>query len=154
MSAPHTPGRLTADEDGLLLTESGHCLAAVGSWEASQSAAADAQRLAACWNACGGISMDAFDGGWTAKGLSQYAKSLELRLTEAAALLRDVVRPHDEQARQAAKAGEAPKLNPLAGRIHEFLEAAGPLIAFARPLVRPPTPVADALPDTEGGSCD
>lgn len=36
-----------------------------------------ARRLASCWNACFFLTQDHFDGGWTARGLSKYAKSLE-----------------------------------------------------------------------------
>jgi hypothetical protein len=41
---------------------------------------ADYQRIVACVNACEGLSQFAFDGGWTAKGMSKYANQLEGRL--------------------------------------------------------------------------
>lgn len=61
MSDQHTQGRLTASEEGYLLVETGHCLAAVGSWESTQDVMVDARRLAACWNAMEGLSTDAIE---------------------------------------------------------------------------------------------
>ena len=34
-----------------------------------------------CVNACAGLTEDALDGGWTAEGISAYAKKLENELT-------------------------------------------------------------------------
>lgn len=52
---------------------------------------ADGRRLASCWNACDGLSQDALDGEWTAKGISAYARGLEDRIAslEAMAIVRD-----------------------------------------------------------------
>lgn len=45
-----------------------------------------ARRIATCVNALDGLPQDALDGGWTAAGISQYAKRLELivKLTASA----------------------------------------------------------------------
>ena len=45
---------------------------------------------AAC-SACEGLTQDHFDGGWTAKNLSKYAKGLEVELDAARALLHEVL---------------------------------------------------------------
>lgn len=44
---------------------------------------ANARRIVQCVNACEGLPNDALDGGWTALGMSHYAKSLEDALAEA-----------------------------------------------------------------------
>ena len=43
---------------------------------------ANSRRIVACVNACEGLSQDALDGGWTAKGISDYAKELEAQRDE------------------------------------------------------------------------
>lgn len=79
----HTKGRLTVKEcsDGFeLKDDSGNDILVGGNSGydgAYVESEANARRLAACWNACEGLSQDHFDGDWTAKGLSKYAKSLE-----------------------------------------------------------------------------
>lgn len=40
----------------------------------------DARRISACLNACNGLPDEALDGGWTAKGIDGYAKSLERQI--------------------------------------------------------------------------
>ena len=40
----------------------------------------DARRISACLNACIDLSDDALEGGWTAKGVISYAKSLERQI--------------------------------------------------------------------------
>ena len=40
----------------------------------------DARRISACLNACNDLSDEALDGGWTAKGIGGYAKSLERQI--------------------------------------------------------------------------
>lgn len=40
----------------------------------------DARRISACLNACNGLPDEALDGGWTAKGIDGYAKSLEQQI--------------------------------------------------------------------------
>ena len=40
----------------------------------------DYKRIVACVNACSGLSQFAFDGGWTAAGMSRYAAKLEGQL--------------------------------------------------------------------------
>lgn len=40
----------------------------------------DARRISACLNACIDLSDDALEGGWTAKGMISYAKSLEQQI--------------------------------------------------------------------------
>jgi hypothetical protein len=47
------------------------------------------QRVSACVNALAGLSQDALDGGWTAAGISQYAKSLEQQRDELLAALKE-----------------------------------------------------------------
>lgn len=54
---------------------------------------ANARRLVACWNALDGLSQDALDGDWTAKGISAYAKSLEVKITEEQASKRAGIMP-------------------------------------------------------------
>ena len=71
----------------------------------------NARRIVACVNACAGLPNDALDGGWTAAGLSEYAKRLEQQRDEllaAAKNLRDVKgRHHSEQAFNALVAAIA-----------------------------------------------
>lgn len=43
---------------------------------------ADARRIVACVNACAGLPQGALDGGWTARGMSEYAIALEQRRDE------------------------------------------------------------------------
>lgn len=50
---------------------------------------AHAKLIAACVNACEGLPDGALDGGWTAKGLSAYAKCLEDTRDELSAALRE-----------------------------------------------------------------
>jgi len=83
---------------------------------------ANAQRLVACWNALDGLSDDHLAGGWNARGMSLYAKGLEEKLAAARALLVEAVAPHDERVKACQTAGEEPNINPLAGRINEFLK--------------------------------
>lgn len=40
----------------------------------------DARRIRACLNACNDLPDEALDGGWTAKGVISYAKSLERQI--------------------------------------------------------------------------
>ena len=40
----------------------------------------DARRISACLNACNDLPDEALDGGWTAKGVGCYAKSLERQI--------------------------------------------------------------------------
>lgn len=40
----------------------------------------DARRISACLNACNDLPDGALDGGWTAKGIDGYAKSLERQI--------------------------------------------------------------------------
>lgn len=56
----------------------------------SASESEDARRLVACWNACDGLPQDALDGGWTASGISQYAKRLEKERDELLDALREL----------------------------------------------------------------
>lgn len=46
---------------------------------------ANASRIVACVNACAGLPDDALDGGWSAVGLSAYAKRLEADLAAVTA---------------------------------------------------------------------
>jgi hypothetical protein len=48
---------------------------------------ANAQRLTTCWNACLGLPQETLAGGWTAAGMSTYAKGLEEKLRVARGLL-------------------------------------------------------------------
>lgn len=156
MSAEHTPGRLIFGPGmhgttKLLLSAPDGGNITVTAYMAE----ADAERLAACWNACDGLSQDALDGGWTAKGLSQYAKSLELcvassrdreiRLSARIAILRAYL---DEVASELYGTVHA---SHISVRIREYLKQTSGTkkdepVDTALP--------GNALPDTEGGSCD
>lgn len=65
---------------------------------------ANAQRLTTCWNACLGLPQETLAGGWTAAGMSTYAKGLEEKLRMARGLLlavkvmsdKDEIADHDE----------------------------------------------------------
>lgn len=82
---------------------------------------ANAQRLVACWNALDGLHDDALGGGWTAAGMNAYAKDLEDKLAAARVLLAEAVKPHDDHVAALKAAGEQPVINPLSGRINNFL---------------------------------
>lgn len=56
---------------------------------------ANAQRLTTCWNACLGLPQETLAGGWTAAGMSTYAKGLEDKLRAARALLLDIQQLND-----------------------------------------------------------
>ena len=79
----HTPGPYSygEDRDGWFL-ESESVKAKLG--HGDQIAYAlnedDARRISACLNACNGLPDEALDGGWTAKGIGGYAKSLERQI--------------------------------------------------------------------------
>lgn len=82
MSAQHTQGRLITSSihpgiQALVAKNDANLVVATG------ASIADAQRLAACWNACEGLTQDYFDGGWTAKDLSKYARKQEVLLASA-----------------------------------------------------------------------
>lgn len=106
----HTPGPYSygEDRDGWFL-ESESVKAKLG--HGDQIAYAlnedDARRISACLNACNGLSDDALEGGWTAKGMISYAKSLEQQIdalkaervglvSELNALVDDINAPKDE----------------------------------------------------------
>lgn len=57
MSAQHTPGRLTADGTVLLFARNAGGFSISGCPDAE----ANARRLAACWNACEGLSTEALE---------------------------------------------------------------------------------------------
>ncbi len=82
---------------------------------------ANAQRLTTCWNACLGLPQETLASGWTAAGMSTYAKGLEDKLRAARALLAEVVKPHDDHVKALQAGGEQPAINPLANRINNFL---------------------------------
>lgn len=50
----------------------------------------DAHRIIACVNACEGVTQEMFDGGWSAKGISDYAKNLERQRDVAWKELREI----------------------------------------------------------------
>lgn len=52
----------------------------------------DFRRIVACVNACTGLPNDALDGGWTAAGLSAYAKQLEQQRGELVAALKEAAK--------------------------------------------------------------
>jgi len=58
----------------------------------AEDALKNAHRLAACWNACEGLTQDHFDGGWKAKELSAYAKKKEVELDAARLLLQEIAK--------------------------------------------------------------
>lgn len=82
---------------------------------------ANAQRLTTCWNACLGLPQETLAGGWTAAGMSTYAKGLEDKLRAARALLAEAVKPHDDHVLACQAVGEQPTVNPLANRINNYL---------------------------------
>jgi len=75
---------------------------------------------AAC-KACEGLTQDHFDGGWTAKELSAYAKRQETELAAACALLREVFKADDEIAEISGST------RPLTERIRSYLDASDTL---------------------------
>lgn len=83
---------------------------------------ANAQRLITCWNACLGLPEETLAGGWTAAGMSTYAKGLEDKLRAARALLAEAVKPHDKHVKACHAVGDQPAINPLAIRINNFLK--------------------------------
>ncbi|MEF2265384.1 hypothetical protein V3C40_01210 [Janthinobacterium sp. LS2A] len=137
MSGPHTPGQLIVGTD-IVCEEPGErsypetplygmdgaaaVAVAIEFTNCPGMRTANARRLAACWNACDGLTQDHFDGGWSAKGLSEYAKQVENTLAAARALLAEVVKPHDDHVAAVTAAGERPTVNPLAARINNFLK--------------------------------
>lgn len=74
---------------------------------------ANARRIVACWNACEGLSMDHFEGGWTAKGLSRHAKAMEDQVAAARTLLSDALEVFDDNVEQDHE---------VADRIRAFLK--------------------------------
>jgi hypothetical protein len=74
---------------------------------ASSALVPDARRLVACWNACEGLSQDALDGGWTAAGLSSYAKSLEGKYQRESVAHSQTIRDRDQYHEWADKLAEA-----------------------------------------------
>lgn len=88
MSGQHTKGRLEAQANG---SDSQFDINTKDGMTVATASKANARRLAACWNACEGLTQDHFDGGWTALGLSKYAKLLEGELAAARLLLIDVM---------------------------------------------------------------
>lgn len=79
----HTPGPYGygEDRDGWFLeSESAKAKLGHGDQIAYCLSEGDARRISACLNACNGFPDEALDGGWTAKGISRYAKSLERQI--------------------------------------------------------------------------
>ncbi|MCE3262596.1 MAG: hypothetical protein K0R43_1675 [Pseudoduganella sp.] len=120
----HTEGRLIVGtlNDGLIGTH--HCameesgakaIALTGMVGEPDDALSrgNAHRIAACWNACQGLTMDHFDGGWTAKGLSRHAKALENQIATARTLLSDALETFDDNLDQDHE---------VADRIRAFLK--------------------------------
>lgn len=79
----HTPGPYGYGEDN-----DGWCLESLSAKEklghgdqiAYCLSEDDARRISACLNACNDLPDEALDGGWTAKGIGCYAKSLERQI--------------------------------------------------------------------------
>lgn len=87
MSAQHTTGRMGIDGDWLVAGDAKTPVAEASYHDEFATRDANLRRLAACWNACEGLTQDHFDGDWTAKGLSQYAKTLEGQVADLRAAL-------------------------------------------------------------------
>lgn len=81
----------------------------------------DAQRLAACWNACDGLTQDHFDGGWTARGLSKYAKGLEGKLTVGRGLLAEFITMYENVDVCEQRGGTTAEFQTLVARIDALL---------------------------------
>lgn len=54
-----------------------------------EAAIENCRRIVACVNACAGLPQDALDGGWTALGMSEYAKSVEQQRDDLLAALKE-----------------------------------------------------------------
>jgi hypothetical protein len=126
--ADHTKGSITASQyldDGRygLLTQENEILVGVSAGLTE----ADAIRLASCWNACEGLTQDHFDGDWTAKGLSQYAKKLEGQVAELRAALQAQTSPGTPSARLA---GVLAKLREIFPDAHDQFSASPPELAY------------------------
>lgn len=134
MSGQHTQGRLVA---------SGHILRATDGKGAIADTPEDARRLAACWNMCEGVETEAIETAMPlVERISTYANHLATsdhdrkeafatvdgvmaELAAARALLRDVIKPHDDHVAAILAAGDMPVENPMAVRIRSFLKGDG-----------------------------
>lgn len=79
----HTPGPYGYGEDNdgwYLESESAKEKLGHGDQIAYCLSEDDARRISACLNACIDLSDDDLEGGWTAKGMISYAKSLEQQI--------------------------------------------------------------------------
>lgn len=107
MSTNHATWKLSVDKSFNVVNEDGDVLIP---WPYTDFTVEDMQRVVACWNACEGLTKDHFDGDWTAKGLSKYARSLEdnlaaerKELAAARALLTEVVEDEAVEAHPGAR---------------------------------------------------
>ncbi len=66
----------------------------------------DALRIVACVNACAGLPQESLDGGWSAAGISAYAKDIERQRDELLAALELMVAIHDEPSGFSGKYGK------------------------------------------------
>ena len=79
----HTPGPYSYGEDNdgwYLESESAKEKLGHGDQIAYCLSEDDARRISACLNACNDLPDEALDGGWTAKGIDGYARSLERQI--------------------------------------------------------------------------
>jgi hypothetical protein len=91
-SVDHTKGLLHEGKYGVVHDSNGDMLRVNGlALSGSYISEANSKRIISCWNACEGIDQETLDGGWTAKGMSDYAKQLEAQRDELLSVLREVV---------------------------------------------------------------
>jgi len=95
---------------------------------------ADAERIVACINACAGLPQDALDGGWTAAGISQYAKKLEQQRDELLAALVNLLNVSDEPPDSNCSCHISPPCNDCVdnGGMREVIQGARSAIAKAK----------------------
>lgn len=125
MSA-HTPGRLTVRANGdansyALLDQNGQWWMSLllNGQQLTASQEANMRRLAACWNACEGLSTENLEDNISIKdGL----RGLNANISAARALLYAVLKESDNNIAAIRRAGGFVDAPPLAERIRQFLE--------------------------------
>lgn len=96
MSGNHTKGLLRQGQYGRVIDSNSNTLKVLGfALCGSNIAEANSERIVSCWNACEGVDQETLEGGWTAKGMSDYAKSLEQRLDKTDELLNTIYESGD-----------------------------------------------------------
>ena len=92
-----------------------------------------ASRIVACVNACAGLPQDALDGGWTALGMSKYAKSVESQRDELLELVKQSYRKQNAEYLELLSkyAGTRFEHDPAIVRAKGWVKKADELIAQA-----------------------